>query len=95
MPGEGVEADSGYTGQVQIFTPGVAKTSVVRKQKLQICGCHENVNGCLKFFGVMKRWDNPDTGKHGLFARCVAIIVQLSFTLGEKMYNVPYTANYD
>ena len=95
VEGEGVEADSGYTGRAQIFTPGVAKNRMVRKQKSQVRGRHENVNGRLKVFGVMKRWDNPDTGKHGVFARCVAVIVQLSFTLGEKLYDVPYEANYD
>jgi hypothetical protein len=95
IPGEGVEADSGYSGRPQIFVPGVAQTSVERKQKSQVCGRHENVNGRLKVFGVMKRWDNHDTAKHALFARCVAIIVQLSFTLGEKLYDVEYTANYD
>ena len=95
IEGEGVEADSGYTGRSQIFTPGVAKTSVARKQKSQVRGRHENVNQRLKVFGVMKYWNNPDIGKHGLFARCVAIIVQLSFVLDENLYDVPYDANYD
>jgi hypothetical protein len=95
LPGEGVEADSGYSGRSQIFTPGVAKTHLERKQKSQVRGRHENVNGRLKVFGVMKRWDNPDTARHGVFARCVAVIVQLSFTLGERLYDVPYQANYD
>ena len=95
LPGEGVEADSGYTGRSQIFTPGVAKTHKERKQKSQVRGRQENVNARLKVFGVMQRWDNPDTAKHGIFARCVAVIVQLSFTLGEKLYEVQYEANYD
>lgn len=95
LPGEGVEADSGYTGRQQIFTPGVAKNHKERKQKSQVRGRHENVNGRLKVFGVMKRWNNPDPAKHGVFARCVAVIVQLSFTLGESLYEVPYEANYD
>ena len=95
FPGEGVEADSGYTGRQQIFTPGVAKNRTVLKQKSQVRGRHENVNGRLKVFGVMKRWNNSDTAKHGVFARCVAIIVQLSFTLGENLYEVEYDANYD
>ena len=90
-----MEADSGYTGRSQIFTPGVGKTHMVRKQKSQVRGRHENVNGRLKVFGAMKRWDHPDPAKHGVFARCVAVVVQLSFTLGEKLYEVPYEANYD
>ena len=53
------------------------------------------MNGCLKVFGIMKQWENPDIAKHGIFACYVCIIVQLSFTLGEELYNVPYEANYD
>jgi hypothetical protein len=95
VPGEGVEADSGYNGRPQIFTPGVAKTSKERKQKSQVRGRQENVNARLKVFGVMQRWNNPDPAKHAVFAKCVAVIVQLSFTLGEGLYDVPYEANYD
>jgi hypothetical protein len=95
LPGEGVEADSGYVGRVQIFTPGVAKTSKERKQKSQVRGRQENVNARLKVFGVTERWNNPDPAKHVVFARCVAIIVQLSFKLGEGLYEVRYEANYD
>ena len=95
IPGEAVEADSGYRGRSQIFLPGEAQTRKARKQKSQVRGRHENINARLKVFGVMQFWANPDTGKHGLFARCVAIIVQLSFTLDEKLYDVPYAANYD
>lgn len=95
LPGEGVEADSGYVGRDQIFTPGVAKTSKERKQKSQVRGRQENVNARLKVFGVMKRWNNSDPAKHVVFARSVAVIVQLSFTHGEGLYEVPYEANYD
>jgi hypothetical protein len=95
IPGEGVEADNGYTGRTQIFTPSAGKTSCARKQKSQVRGRHENVNGLFKVFGAMKKWENPDTARHGVVARSVAVIVQLSFSVGEKLYNVPYTANYD
>jgi hypothetical protein len=95
IPGEGVEADNGYTGRAQIFTPSVGKTRAAKKQKSQIRGQHENTNGLFKVFGAMKRWDNPNTAQHGVVARSVAVIVQLSFSVGEKLYDVPYTANYD
>lgn len=95
LPGELVKANNGYTGHPQIVTPGVAKTRKVRKQKSQIRGRHENVNGRFKVFGVMKNWHNTDIAKHGLFSWSVAIIVQLSFTLGEKLYDVPYKAKYN
>jgi hypothetical protein len=96
IPGEGVEADNGYSGRAQIFTPGVAKTRSERKQKSQVRGRHESVNGLFKVFGAMKRWENSNTAKHGVTARSVAVIVQLSFSIGEtKLYSVPYKANYD
>jgi len=38
LPGEGVEADSGYNGRPQIFLPGTAKTSAEKKQKSQVQG---------------------------------------------------------
>jgi hypothetical protein len=95
MPWEGVEADSGYTGRTQVFRRGVGKTRKDRKQKSQVGGRHENMNGRLKVFGVMKRWNNPDPAKQYIFARCVAIIVQISFSLGEKLYDVDYEVNYE
>ena len=95
IEGEGVEADNGYTGRVAIYTPAVGKTRVARKQKSQIRGRHENVNGLFKVFGVMKKWDNPNTMKHGTMAKAVAVIVQLSFSCGEKLYEVEYDVDYD
>ena len=43
----------------------------------------------------MKEWHSPDTAKHGVMARSVAVIVQLSFSLGDKLYDVDYGVNYD
>ena len=95
LPGEGFEADNSYSRRSQIFTPAVGKTKSHRKQKSQVRGRHENVNSLFKVYGVMKGWHNPDTGKHGVMARSVAVIVQLSFSLGDRLYNVEYHANYD
>ena len=94
-PGEGVEADSGYTGRAQIFTPGIGKTHKDRKQKSQARGRLENVNGLFKVFGIMKCWESSDLAKHGTMARAVATIVQISFENGEKLYDVEYDVNYD
>jgi hypothetical protein len=95
FPGEGVEADSGYSGRINIFTPGVAQTRTERKLKSQVRGRHESVNGLFKVFGVMKKWENRDIAKHGRMAKAVALIVQLSFSCGAKLYNIDYRANYD
>lgn len=95
IEGEGVEADSGYTGRVNIFTPGVGKTRNARKQKSQARARLESTNGLFKVFGVMKKWENHDTAKHGTMAKAVAVIVQLSFSCGERLYDVEYNVNYD
>jgi hypothetical protein len=44
IPGEKVEADSGYTGRTQIATPAMGKNHVARKQKSQCRGRQENTN---------------------------------------------------
>ena len=43
----------------------------------------------------MKEWHSPNTAKHAVMARSVAVIVQLSFSLGDKLYDVDYNVNYD
>lgn len=53
------------------------------------------MNGLFKVFGIMKKWENRNIAKHGTMAKAVAVIVQLSFTLGENLYEVEYDANYD
>lgn len=93
--GEGVEADNGYTGRAAIFTPGVGRTRTMKKQKSQVRGRLENANGLFKVFGVMKKWENPDTARHGIMAKAVAVIVQMSFSCGERLYEVDYDVNYD
>ena len=49
----------------------------------------------FKIFGVMKEWHSPNTVKHAVMSRSVAVIVQLSFSLGDKLYDVDYHVNYD
>ncbi|CAJ1953985.1 unnamed protein product [Cylindrotheca closterium] len=95
MPGECVEADNGYSGRIQIKTNAVGKDSITRKQKSVARGRHENVNRRLKIFKVMERWESTNTEKHGKIARAVAVIVQLSFENGARLYPVKYEVTYD
>jgi len=90
-----VEADNGYTGRVQIETPGAAPTRLDMKQKSQVRGQHENVNRRLKVFKIMERFESTNIEKHGKIARAVAVIVQLSFENGERFYHVDYNAKYN
>ena len=43
----------------------------------------------------MERFESTDIEKHGKIARAVAVIVQLSFENGERLYPVEYTVEYD
>jgi hypothetical protein len=95
MPGELVEADNGYTGRPQIMTPGIGKTSHARKEKSQVRGRLETVNGRLKVFKCMERWKSSNIERHATVAHAVAVIVQLSFQHGEELYKVPYNVIYD
>jgi len=94
MPGECVEADNGYSGRIQIKVPGAGKDSATRKQKSVARGRHENVNRRLKIFKVMERWESTNIEKHAKVARAVAVIVQLSFENGERLYPVKYEVTY-
>jgi hypothetical protein len=55
---------------------------------------HENVNRRLKIFKVMERWESTNIEKHAKVARAVAVIVQLSFENGERLYPVKYEVTY-
>ena len=94
-PFEKVEADNGYKGRAQIYLPGQGKNHRDRKQKSQVRGRHENVNGLFKVFGAMKKWESNNVAKHGIIAKAVAVIVQTSFSLGQRLYEVDYDVDYD
>ena len=95
LPWELVEADNGYTGRVQIQTPGAAPTRLDMKQKSQVRGRHENVNRRLKVFKIMERFESTNIEKHSKIAPAVAVIVQLSFENGERLYHVNYNVKYN
>ena len=98
---EGVEVDAGYKGHAKFKTPTVATSSVYRKQKSQVRGRHENVNGRLKIFNVLNipfRHSNPRSKmleKHGLCFDTIAVVTQLKFEAGDSLsYGVNYDVTY-
>jgi len=95
LPWELVEADNGYRGRVQIMTPGAGPTRLARRQKSQARARQENVNRRLKVFKIMERFESTDIEKHAKIARAVAVIVQLSFENGERLYPVNYDVKYN
>ena len=97
---EAVEVDSGYGGDIKMKRPMMAYTSKMRKEKSQVGGQHENVNGRLKQFNVLTthfRHTSPRDKmmeKHGKCFNAVAVITQLKFLGGESLYDVDYSASY-
>jgi hypothetical protein len=108
--GEGVEVDSGYQGNLRSKLPLMANNSRERREKSVVRGRHENVNGRLKTFNVLDchfRHLNPGINvvgndertkkmleKHKLCFFSVAVITQLKFEAGEKIYDVAYDVIY-
>jgi hypothetical protein len=71
-----------------------------KKQKNDVRARHENVNSRLKIFNVLNvsfRHTNPREmmmQKHGICFKAVAVVTQLKFEAGERLYDVHYDAIY-
>ena len=92
---EKAECDNGYKNLEKAVTPGVGLTHLHKKQKSQACGRQENFNGRFKAFNSLaERFRKNDPHKHYLVFNSVAILVQLSQSHGEKMYEVEMNENY-
>jgi DDE superfamily endonuclease len=101
---EGVEVDGGYLGNVKMKGPVVANSSKQRKQKSIVRARHETVNSRLKIYNVlnasfrhMGTFQDKDQvlmEKHGICFTAVAVITQLGFNRGEKIYDTEYDISY-
>lgn len=96
---EGAEVDGVYKGHHKLKAPTVAKSRTARKQKSHARACGEINNGRLKIFSILgKSFRNTgvrDNGeemmiKHGLCFNAVAVITQLKYMNGEKIFDVVY-----
>lgn len=92
---EKIEADSGYSGD-NVATPGQGQTKKDRRQKSQVRGRHENINGRLKFFHALKHKfrHNHLTQHKSVFTAC-AVLSEISFDHGEDLYQLDFQVNYD
>lgn len=94
---EGVEVDAGYKGDDKMKAP---TTATSRKQKSQVRGRHENVNGVLKVYNVLNfpfHHSNPRNemmNKHGICFKAIAVVTQLKFEHCGVMYEVEYDVSY-
>jgi hypothetical protein len=98
---EGVEVDKGYGGDNKLKSPQVNSSQQQRKEKAGVRARHENVNSRLKIYNVLNipfRHLNPRNAmmeKHGMCFNAIAVITQLKFESGEKLYDVKYdSVNY-
>jgi DDE superfamily endonuclease len=98
---EGVEVDKGYGGDNKLKSPQVNSSQSQKKEKAGVRARHENVNSRLKIYNVLNipfRHLNPRNTmmeKHGMCFNAIAVITQLKFESGEKLYDVKYdSVNY-
>ena len=86
--GERVEADNGYSAECPATTKtptGITSGHGEQDElnRLQQ-NCHKTVNERFKNFGCMSEKFRHSIEKHGWCFFCVAIIVQLSMTMGSR-----------
>jgi hypothetical protein len=96
IPGEMVEADSGYNGRKKIATPGMGRSHRIRKVKSQARCRQENVNGRAKMFNILTNTWRYDLEKHRMVMGAIVVLLQLSFEHGQRLYSVDFdNVNYD
>ena len=90
-PGEKVEADLGYCGDLlKIRHAGVFVSYADRRAKRRARARHETVNNRFKKFNVVYQKFRHDIHKHKMVFKAVATIVQLSINNGEKLFQCRY-----
>ena len=102
-PEEAVEVDRGYLGDDKMKGPSMGMNSRKRKMKSNARAQHEIVNGRLKQFGILTthfRHMKPNKDgmleRHGMCFNAVAVITQLKFMNGEKIWEdgLDYDVHY-
>ena len=100
---EAVEVDRGYGGDSRLKTPQVNWNRKERQMKSNARSQHEIVNGRLKIFNVLTthfRHMKPNKegmmAKHQMCFHAVAVITQLKFLLGERIFKagLDYDVDY-
>ena len=91
---EAIECDMGYGGDARLKTPQLGKDTKEREMKSEVRAQHEAVNGRLKIFNVLNthfRHMGRDRAemmeKHKSCFYAVAVITQLKFMAGDKIFS--------
>ena len=95
-PHEYVQADAKYSNltgnrRLRFFTPVMPGTEEERQGNKVARARHENVNGKLKKFQVLKQQFRHDIYKHGKCFYAVAALVQATLIYDEIPYEIDYT----
>ena len=102
-PEEAVEVDRGYGGDFKMKNPTMGYDSKERKMKSNARAHHEIVNGRLKQFNVLTtHFRHMKPNKEGMFIKhkmcfyAVAVVTQLKFNDGEKIFEdgLEYDVSY-
>lgn len=91
LPGEMVEADSGYRGEQQFIrrkNDYVSRSD--RRAKKRARARHETVFGRMKMYDILTNVFRHDGSKHQTVFFSVAVVTQLSFDNGEGPFQCRY-----
>jgi hypothetical protein len=89
-----VEADNGYIGEgpQKVKCPGCV-SNLTNNQAMQnwVQSRHESLNGRLKNWAILTSLYRHDLMEQGNVFRAIAVIMQISINVGEKLFEVNYS----
>ncbi len=88
-----VEGDNGYIGEVpqKMKCPGCA-SKLTKNQAMQnwLWSRQESLNGRLRNWDILTSLYHHDLMEHGNVFWAIAVIMQISINIGEKLFKVNY-----
>ena len=92
LPGERVEADSGYQGDGKIDGPDDYASCMGKyMEKFIVRARHETVNSRFKQFNALQQTFRHSRHKHAHVFNSIAVITQLAIQYGEPLFDVTYS----
>ena len=90
---ERVEADDGYIGEHPQYIKcpkGVANPEETKFMQSRVRSRQETINNRFKNWGILRQRYRHDIQRHGVAARSVMILTQLSIDNGDKLFSCGY-----
>ncbi len=90
---ERVEADDGYRGNApsHVKCPRTTSNDQVAAMQSRVRSRHETLNERFKNWGCLRDRFRHDVNKHAASFRAIAVVLQLSFEQGERLFQVDYS----